>query len=493
MGDDFVTFKNESSNLEECMSAPHEPQPKYIINHLVSVNKLVAYIRIELLDKSSEVDCKDIFDYLSEHGIVYGIRTEEIKNYCKEKEYSKELIAAHGKEPVNGIDAYVAYDFDISKEKKFKESEDGTIDFRNLNNVINVSKDTVLCHIIPAEDGKNGTDVYGYPITCKKGRNASFNYGINTYISSDGLKLLASTDGCVEYKNERVSVESVYKVNNVDNATGNIDFIGNVIINGDVKAGFSVNAKGDIKIKGMVEGAFITADGDVVISKGMNGMGKGSIVAKGNITSKYIENAMIVSEKSVYAEVLINSEVIAKESILLRGSTAAIIGGTSQAENVIYAKTIGNKANPETNLIINLTKYQEEQKQIALNIQANKQIQINLNKKNEELKELEDKIELIANSSLDNENKNNVQKQLMLLKFKINSEISDIKKQFLEITPTDRIEDHKIICKDIMYPNTRITIGWMKYRVRQDISYVKLYNDGNDISVIPLNPGDLEM
>lgn len=479
------------SELERLQDVPQQPQ--YIISHLVSANKLKAYIRIELLEKNAEVDCRDIFDYLAIHNIVYGIRKEAIKDYCKEKEYSKEIVAAEGKEPINGKNAQLIYDFDTSKKQPFKENEDGTIDFRNFNHIINVTKDTVLCHIIPAQQGENGIDIYGDAINYKKGGNVSFNYGNNTYISKDGLKLLAATDGCVEYKKERVYVENVYKVNNVDNTTGNVDFIGNVVINGDVKAGFKVTAKGDIKIRGMVEGAFIKADGEVVISKGMNGMGKGTIHARGNVTSKYIENAFVFTEGTIYAETLINSNVVAKDSIILGGSSAAIIGGTSQAGNIIYAKTIGSKTNPETNIILDLTKYQAEQKMLAVKINANRQLEKDLLKKTNELKEIEEKIDLIMNSSLDNEYKNTVQKQLLFMKIRLNNDISELQKQITTVIPTDKIEDHKIICKGTMYSNTRITMGWMKYRVRQDISYSKLYNDGNDISIVPLNPGDLDL
>lgn len=486
-----MTLNNELENLEEILT-PQEEQSKYIINHLTSANKLKVYLRIELLDKDAEVDCKDVFDYLTEQDIVYGIKEEDINNYCKEKEYSKELVAAQGKEPISGVDAQLIYDFDISSENKFIEDDDGIIDFRNLNNVINVTKDTVLCHIILEQEGENGINVFGEPISYKKGKSITFNNGNNTYISTDGLQLLASTDGCVECKNGKVYVESVYKVNNVDNTTGNIDFIGNVVINGDVKAGFSVTAKGDIKIRGMVEGAFIRADGKVVISKGMNGMGKGTILARGNVTSKYIENATIYSEKSVYAEVLINSEVIAKESIILRGATAAIIGGTSHAENVISAKTIGGKTNPETNIVLDISLYQEEQKRITAKRKLNKRLEKDLLDKNKDIKEIDEKIDLISSSSLDNENRNTVQKKLLLMKIKTNSEISEIKRQMDEVITTDNIEDHKIVCRGTMYSNTRISIGWVKYRVRQDINFSKVYIDGNDISIVPLNPGDLE-
>lgn len=469
------------------------PAQKYNISHLVSANRLRVYIRIELLDNQAEIKCEDIMNYLSEHGVIYGIKEADIVNYCKNKEYSKELVAAQGMDPISGKDAEIIYDFDISDEKKFYESEDGTIDFRNLNNVTNVKKDTVLCHIIPAQEGKDGINVYGETVSYTPGKNISFNFGSNTYISEDGLKLLASTDGCVEYKRGKVFVENVYRVDNVDNSTGNIDFIGSVMINGDVKAGFSVTAKGDIKIHGMVEGAYIKSDGEVVISKGMNGMGKGSIHAKGNVTSKYIENATIESDKTIYAEALINSSVKAGESIILRGSTAAIIGGVSQAENIIYARTIGSKTNPETNVIINLTRYQEEQKLLSQKQKLNTKLQKELNDKNTELKEVEEKMQLIMSSSLDNENKSSVQKQLLYMKIRINNDIYELKRQLQEIVPSDNIADHKIICKGVMYSNTRVTIGWMRYRVRQDISCSKLYNDGNDISIVQLNSADMDI
>ena len=82
-------------------------QPSYKINHLISANKLKAYIRIELLSKTEEVEisCDEILEYLKEQEITYGILENNISEFCKNKEYSKELIAASGKEPVNGKDA----------------------------------------------------------------------------------------------------------------------------------------------------------------------------------------------------------------------------------------------------------------------------------------------------------------------------------------------------------------------------------------------------
>lgn len=469
-----------------------EEASKYNISHLVSANKLKVYVRIELIDKEAYIDFFDIINYLKEQSIVYGILENEIKDYCENKEYSKELIAAIGLEPVDGKDGELIYNFDISDEKKFKEKEDGSIDFQNFDNIANVKKDDVLCHVKPPQKGKDGIDVYGNTIPYKIGKSLNLSNGKNTYISEDGLQLRSSVDGCAKISYEKIFVEDVYRVDNVNNETGNIVFNGSVVINGDVKAGFSVRAKGDIKIRGMVEGAFIESGSDVVISKGMNGMGKGKIIAKGNITSKYIENSIIESDKCVYAEALINSDVSAKESIILRGQTATIIGGTSIACDTIYAKTIGNKSNSETSLIIDITKYQEEQKLLAKKRKQRFQIENELNNKSKELKDLEEKIEYVSSPNFLNESKHSIRKNLIFKRISINNEINEMKKKLEEDEPTDNIMNHKIICKGIIYSNTRITIGWMKYKVRQDISYSKIYNDGNDIAIVTLNPSDTD-
>lgn len=468
-------------------------QASYKINHLISANRLSAYIRIELLDEFAEIPPEEIFNYLKEQNIVYGIQKDSIVDFCKNKQYSKELLAARGKRPIDGKDAKLIYNFDIEKDKAFKEDDDGTIDFRNLDNIINVKKDTILSYIIPPSKGEDGIDVYGNPIKYKEGKNVRFDYGNNTYISKDGLQLLASTDGAVEYKKGKVFVKNIYRVKDVDNSTGNINFVGDVLIDGDVKEGFTVTAKGSIKIRGMVEGAYIKSDASVVIGRGMNGMSKGSIYAKGNITSKYIENATIVSEQNVYAEALINSDVKAGDSVIIKGSTASIIGGRTYAENLIYAKTIGNKVNAETNLIIGLKKYYEKEKLITKKKESNKKLERELSKKTKDLKELEKKIKLIMKSDLSVDKKTSLQKQLLLVKVKLNTEIQKLKSSLSETTSLEDIRKHRIICRGIIYSNTRITVGFLRYRVRQDINYSKIYNDGEDIAIVTLNPADLDI
>lgn len=464
-------------------------EAKYTISHLISANKLKAYVRIDLLDKEAVISSDDILSYIKEQSIVYGIREQEIKEYCEKREFSKELLAAAGLPPIDGEDSRIIFDMDISREKKFLEKEDGSIDFRSINNIISVEKDSLICHILPAAEGEDGINVYGDVVPYTPGRSVSFNNGKNTYISEDGLRLHSEVDGCIKIINEKLFVEDVYTVDNVDNKTGNINFNGSVVIRGDVKAGFTVRSRGDIKIRGMVEGAHIETDGDVIIAKGMNGMGEGSIVAGGNITSKYIENSIIIADGSVFAEALINSDVKAKESIILRGQAGAIIGGTSTASKVIYAKTIGNKTNSETNLNIDISEYMEQQKLYAKKRNQRFQTELTISNKTREIRDIEDTLTVMFGN---NQPKDTLYRQLILKKASLNGEINELKSSLIEDEPTDDITSHKIVCKGIMYPNTKITIGWMKYRVRQETSYSKVYNDGNDITFVTLNPADID-
>ena len=80
----------------------------------------------------------------------------------------------------------------------------------------------------------------------------------------------------------------------VDNTTGDIEYEGNVIVHGNVRAGFTLKASGDITIMGVVEGANVDAGGNLTVNRGIQGMNKAQIHAGGDIVSKFVENATIV-------------------------------------------------------------------------------------------------------------------------------------------------------------------------------------------------------
>ena len=114
-------------------------------------------------------------------------------------------------------------------------------------------------------------------------------------------------------------VSDILEVKDVDSSTGDIDYEGSVKINGNVCANFSVRAKGDIEVSGVVEGAYLEAGGDIIITRGMNGMIKGTLKAGGNIVAKFIENAKVHADGYISTESILHSDVYAASEVLVSG------------------------------------------------------------------------------------------------------------------------------------------------------------------------------
>ena len=83
-----------------------------------------------------------------------------------------------------------------------------------------------------------------------------------------------------------IEVVNTYVVNgDVDYSTGNIQFNGNVVINGTVPDGFEVKAEGDIVVMKIAESARLEAGRDIIIKGGVQGKGKGLVSAGRDIRS----------------------------------------------------------------------------------------------------------------------------------------------------------------------------------------------------------------
>src|SRR5690606_27653982 len=109
----------------------------------------------------------------------------------------------------------------------------------------------------------------------------------------------------------------VYEVSgDLDMKTGNIDFVGNVVIRGNVPNGFEIKAKGDIHVYGTVESAFLYSEGSIFVNAGIVGQGNGKIYAKNNLHTTFINQGNIEVENDVHvSQSILHSTVIAGGSI----------------------------------------------------------------------------------------------------------------------------------------------------------------------------------
>jgi len=122
------------------------------------------------------------------------------------------------------------------------------------------------------EMGRPGVRVKGDIILAPEPSDCALSAGAGAVLSGDGKRAVAARAGRpVAYHSRclvRVSVlPELVHTGDVDLASGNINFKGDVVITGNVEEGMAVEADGDVRVGGLVSGARIRTTGSVLIRK----------------------------------------------------------------------------------------------------------------------------------------------------------------------------------------------------------------------------------
>ena len=278
---------------------------------------------------------------LSSEGIKFGVDNEALKALSEKPYYNLESVIAHGTPPVHGGDAVLAYNVEMNPLFKPKEKEAGTVDFKDIGLIQKVSKDDVLVEKTLLSEGANGISVTGEVIESKPGGDKKLPVGENTAINEAGTALLSCIDGCLSIVNDRINVFNMYVVEgDVQYETGNISHNGVVVVKGDVRKGFAVDASGDIIVHGTVESAAVTAGGSLVVRGGCVGE-ENAIEADGDVAVKFINGGVFNIRGSLKTEYIINSTIKCGGSIGLVGG-GIIRNSYVVAKSSIRAKIIGS-------------------------------------------------------------------------------------------------------------------------------------------------------
>lgn len=295
---------------------------------------------------------EDIESALRLAKVEYGVDEKAIRTFLENKEYGTPCTVAQGKPPREGSDAKIEYFFKTDRTMRPQVREDGTVNYFELDLVSHCKKGDLLAVLTPADLGEPGINVLGAPIRQKEVVRMTLKHGNNIEKNEEKTELRSAVDGHVTLVDDTVFVSNVLEVENVDNSTGNIDYDGSVKINGNVCTNFSVRARGDIEVKGTVEGAYMESGNNIVLARGINGMGKGKLVAEGNVISKFLENCSVTAGGYVETETIVQSNVKSKTEIHVSGKNASIIGGTVIATNLITTKNLGTPMGTATNIVV---------------------------------------------------------------------------------------------------------------------------------------------
>ena len=312
----------------------------------VNSSKMQAHIVFEAPQIEGEMLTKEqIESQLKAQGVQKGIDASLMRSILDNRTFGKKYLIAKGQEPTVGEPGSIEMMFDVAGQAlKPKMLEDGTVDYKNIDNIKTAIAGDVLARVIPHTIGDPGFDVSGEALPGKEGKPApKLPKGKGTIVSDDGMELIAEVTGKIIFVDNKVTVSETYEVTtDVGPTTGNINFNGSVVVRGNVITDYSIKATGNVEVYGTVEGAEIYSGGNILVSRGVNGMSKAQLQAVGNITVKNVQDASLNAGGDIFAESIMHSKIVTKGRLELAGKKGLLAGGTVHAIQGASVKALGS-------------------------------------------------------------------------------------------------------------------------------------------------------
>lgn len=429
------------------------------------------------------LNMSDIVSSLAQKKVVYGIDDAAIDAFLESPSYLEDIVMARGLEPRHGTDARIEYYFNTDLKAKPTMNEDGSVDFFNLNIINHCEKDELLARLYPEDRGDDGCDVFGSRIKPRTVKHDILRFGKNIRQSEDKTELYATGSGSVSLVEGRVFVSTTMQVENVDTSTGNIQFDGDVIVNGNVCSNFCVKATGNVEVRGVVEGADIDAGGNITIARGMNGMSKGTLRAKGNIIAKFIENATAQANGYIEAGSLMHSNIMAGSEVHVDGRRGFISGGHVSATLSVSGKILGSEMGTDTVIEVGVSPVVKKRyKELVEQEMEDSKI---IERAVPILEAARDKY--LAGKELSESQIENVRSLAEVVKEKrvtlasVRAEIEE-----LDLIMTDE-KQAQVVVEKIIYPGTKIVISDVSKIIKESVQYCRFIRYQGDVKMVGMN------
>jgi len=332
------------------------PEQSKTIRIRVLQNDMVVFLSLTLSSTCRPFSEKEVLKSLEGHRIVFGIDGQKVRRMVKKinsdfKTLNDEIVA-RGKQPTLGKDGTVTYHFSTQPSTQLKVDSKGRVDHKELDIINNVHEGDLLAEKSLPVAHIPGMDVYGKPVVPPPVKGSSFVPGRNVYVSEDGLKCFAAKDGQVFLQRKMIQVSPVYTVaGSLGLDTGNVNFNGMVVIQGDIPSGFKVKAHKDIQVDGAVEGAELTAGGNISIRGGFAGQEKGVVRCRGNFEARFVERAQITCHGDIRVETsIVNSKITCFSKLNLKQGN--LLGGAIIAVGGLECREVGSKMGVPTEITI---------------------------------------------------------------------------------------------------------------------------------------------
>ncbi|MBU9714527.1 DUF342 domain-containing protein [Evansella tamaricis] len=421
----------------------------------ISDNKMEATLK-QLKDPEETIQLADLEKYIQGIGISFGVKKEMLQQALGGFVESP-IVIAEGKYPQNGVDAYIQPNFPTDSADELTQND--IINLREVLTIPSVTQGSIVGRKVNLIEHEDGMNIYGVVVKGKPGRDITLRPGKNTIVSESKQELISVIDGQMVVEKKVIHVYPIYEVHgDLDMRTGNIDFVGNINIRGNVPAGFKLKAKGDIRIHGSVEGVEIHAGGSVYIHQGVVAQGKGKITANGDLITSFINQGNISVQGNVHVnQSILHSYVEAQGSVFCNKGHGNIVGGKTFACKGITVNEVGNPMNTPTALFVGVSQSTIEEESSIKQELSNS------------LSDLE-KQKLLLEKITSNNNDKEIPPNIRIMKLRVRNTMEDTKRKIAELKEKyDALQDliefpsePELRINQVIYPNSTVHFG--KYR-----------------------------
>ena len=356
---------------------------------------------------------------------------------------------------------YFDPDWDPSKLTP-KEQADGSVDHTELNFVQSFSAGDLIAEWVDPEE--SGADDESRFLFDTKEFPAGKGTGIKKHHPD---KLFAAKDGYACYRDGKIIVRETLTVHrDVDYYTGNINFVGDVVLEGSLRSGFEVVGR-NVSIQQQVEAAQVVARQELRCQGGVKGGAEAFLESARDMKLAYCEYGTLKSQQSILVKgALMHSHVFADGNLAVGGR---LTGGNVHAHQLVYVGgQLGGGLDTDTSVVVGYqpsllykdAEYNRRIKQLHKDISSYEKAL----KKNDEYRD-----ELI--SLLDS-----VVNELKLLK--------DLKVKLWDgIYATEQLDHCKVVVPGVVKPGVEISIGSAYLKVDEFLEDVYFFFENEEVKI----------
>ncbi len=426
-----------------------------------------------------EITTQKVYAAIQAKGIKFGLLEQDIIEAVEHKKYGENICIARWKPPVDGVDGRVEYYFHRETAFKPVEDENGNVDYKNLGLVRNVYRGTPIAKITLPTDGEPGMDIMGKAVHQRKGVPASVKVGKGTELVKEGTEIVASVDGNLTYSGGAFNIEESLLIRgDVDVASGNIDFIGDIVIRGNVMEGFAVTSKKNVMIHGTVTNGTVTADGNITVKLGC--INSTLTSNKGSIKMDFCENSKISAAGSVESNSFVGGEVFAGTAINATGK-GVMVGGKYTALQNITASVIGSESYAKTLVTLGNNAVLSEE------MDGHKRRIAEMADKVDQLGKILTTLTEMAKLGKLSPEREKMKVDAMRSRFQFQGEIKRLEARIKDIETTlQRKQNLSVSCKKAFYPGVSLRINSYVLQVTTMTPHSRATIGDGDIVMVPL-------